>query len=241
MANKIILTTSQRGEITEGKNKGDYTTMGDTVTYVFPILEDFSIDYISNFEGMLTGIPGLGKIVQIMEMMQSLGKAGGGITKGMLQTEQFLEAPRWRSTEPPKFIVKILLYTKTDVYKDVWKPAKELISLSILQKLPDGTYVTPGLNLNSLSVAGKGAQAPEEKALKTRGQFVSVSIPGIIYLPMAYIEKVTPNFSKEVAYSTFFMGNFPIWAEIELSITGVFPATSEFLDMVVSRVSSGGR
>lgn len=241
MANKIILTLSTTESTKTGTGKDatvSTTTVGNSKTYIYPILEDFQVEYQSDFDNMLDGLPGLTKIIDIMNTLSAVLSLGGTTTPGKLSMDQLLNSPRWKQTHPPKFVVKILLYTKTDVYKDVWLPAKELITLSILKKIDNKNYATPGMNLNALSTA---ASKEDVSTTKTRGQFVSVTIPGIIYLPMAFVDKVSPTFSKEVAYSSLYQQNFPLWAEIELSITGCYPANSELLDLVTdARGKTGG-
>lgn len=239
MANVVIIQKLQ----TETTGTGLSTTRkktadGEDELLVFPLLEDVTFDYSSEIGSMLDNIPGLSTITNIMSMINSFTALGGSTSSGNLSMEQLMDGPRWKKTNPVKFPVKILLYTKTDVYKDVWLQAKEFIEMSILKKVKESGgnsyYITPGLNLNDLDAANNSAKK-DVKGLK--GNYISIEIPGMVYLPMAFIEKVTPVFSKEVCKSNnpkfgATGKNFPIWCELELSVTGVYPATSEFLDMV---------
>lgn len=238
MAN-IVIIQKLNSEVTKTKTGSAIsTTKQKDGEYVYPLLEDVTFDYSSEIGSMLDNIPGFSTITNIMSMMNSFAATGGSATEGNLSMEQLMEGPRWKKTNPVKFPIKILLYTKTDVYEDVWLPAKEFISMSILTKIKDGKkgyYITPGLNLNDLDAANK---SKDKGPGGLKGNYISVEIPGMVYLPMAFIEKVTPAFSKEVCVSnsnnppSIRGKKFPIWCELELNITGVYPATSEFLDMV---------
>lgn len=231
MANVIIINKLQSKMTSRGKGNNAKTTVDNinAGTFVYPLTEDVTFDYQSEIGGMLDGVPGLSKLTDLMSTVNSITATGGRTSKGNIAMEQFMSGPRWKSTNPVKFPVKILLYTQDDAYKDVWLRAKNLISMSILTYDRDSkTYITPGLNINDIKGADPKKKGPE----RLTGNYISVEIPGMLYLPMAFIEKVTPNFSKEVCWSHEIKKNFPIWCEVELNITGVYPATTEFLDMV---------
>ena len=59
------------------------------------------------------------------------------------------------------------------------------------------------------------------------GRFVSVEIPGVIYLEKAIIESVRPTISKEVTES-----GFPLWMLLEITFEGMYPANTGDLDNV---------
>ena len=50
-------------------------------------------------------------------------------------------------------------------------------------------------------------------------KLVSLEIPGILYLELAVIERAIPTFSKQITDSSY-----PLWAIVETTFMGVFPA-----------------
>ena len=56
-------------------------------------------------------------------------------------------------------------------------------------------------------------------------RYISVFIPGIIYIPYGFLETVRPTFSRQITES-----GFPLWGEADITIHSMFPASQEMFD-----------
>ena len=181
---------------------------------VSSLLEDITIDVQSQFGSYGEMVPGLSNIVHLMS---TLSATGGKVGEGILNFTNQLDAARWERTDPTRVTVKLGFFTKDNPYLDVVEPVASLTSLSILAYDPvNKSYSVPGINLkDSSNFTKKSGNSSNFVGSK----FCSVWIPGIIYLPIAYVEKATPTYSKQVTEEYY-----PLWSTLELILTSTYPA-----------------
>jgi len=197
---------------------------------VFPLTDDPQIELASQFQNLSDLLPG--QIQSLMNFMQTVGKAGGGVGK-TVTTMQTL--PLWNGTDPLRLVAKLIFYVKDDPKEDVWKPVNEIASQAILKK--DGKrWKTPGASFKSFSnmMKDKKTQNTDKNPMSAnKFNYVSVEIPGVVYLPIALIMSAKPTFSKEVT-----IDNYPLWAVLDVEIRSIVPANDVMLQQ--SKPISGG-
>lgn len=195
----------------------DYNRVEDPMD--FPLLEDVTPEIISEFGSFSDVVP---KFADILDFA-TIASAGitGGAPESVLSTKNLFDVPRWKKTNPIKLVAKLVFYTKKDPEGDVFLPMKKIIAHSILSYNGDGTYSVPGISLASV----KAFQKDGESGFSKNSKLVSIGIPGVIHLQVAIIERAIPTFSKEITES-----GFPLWGQLDLTVTGVFPANTKNFD-----------
>ena len=199
----------------------------------FPLTKDVLLETKSQFSSMGEVIPSVAKVFDYATLI-SAGMTGT-VGAGLIETKNLFDIKRWTKTDPLIFTADLLLYTKTDPYKDVYEPAKLLIDQVILSKDNTGRFTVPGISAASLSDF-QGEISPAENV---RAKLVTVWIPGMLYLPIAMIESVQTTFSKEITDS-----GYPLWASINVNIESIMPANSDFFDdvkVLIGEVGTGMR
>jgi hypothetical protein len=193
----------------------------EKIIFELPLIEDVSVDVQSQFGSYGDMVPGLSNMIHLVS---TLSASGGAVGEGILNLTNQLDAQRWDRTDPTRLTVKLGFFVKDKPYENVIYPVSTLVGMSILTyNAKDKNYSVPGINLKDMSNF--------TKKLGQSGNFVgskfcSVLIPGIIYLPVAYIEKATPTYSKQVTENSY-----PLWATLELTFVSTFPALeSDFKD-----------
>jgi len=160
-------------------------------------------------------VPGLSNIIHLVSTISS---SAGSIGEGLLGLTNQLDAARWEKTDPIRLSVRLGFFTKDDSFANVVEPVQTLVGMSILTyDAQNKRYATPGMNLKNMSDFTKQKGKSTEGFLGSK--FCSVVIPGIVYIPIAYIEKATPTFSRQVTER-----DMPLWATLELLLVGTFPA-----------------
>jgi hypothetical protein len=226
MANKLILTYNSTYEETTEVGAEIFSSgiKNHLVSRFFTLLDMVQIENISEYFSLSTVCPELSRLVTIA------GKASAGITGGigggLLDFTNIMDAPIWQNTKPLSIVLKLGLFTETDAYKDVWKPSIDLIGMSILTKQPNGQYLAPGLNLNNLKDFMGGAKKKADAEEQFMGaKLVSIDIPGVVYIPVAVVNRVTPTYSKQITDQ-----GYPLWVDLDCQFTGTIPATTEFYE-----------
>jgi hypothetical protein len=104
------------------------------------------------------------------------------------------------------------------------------MGFTVLYKVPNqDLFKLPGINLANLgSYLKPGADKKNKSSLLQNGRFVTVEIPGVIYLQRAMIESIRPTVSKETTAS-----RFPLWMNLEIIFESLFPANTQMIDDIV--------
>jgi hypothetical protein len=208
---------------------------GETIPLEYPIYEDFQIEANTEFSSFAELAPTIDSLVNLGNMVSS---TGGGVGPAGLGLRSILDAPRWQKTNPVKITIDMFFYTKEDPVKDVLFPINTLLGAHVLKKSSDGKRVlVPGINAgNSKEIdkiiknIGKEEKAAfideaggEDKLKKfLSGQYnsiFSVIIPGVVYLPAAFIFAIQPTYSKQVTAK-----GYPLWAQANVQIQSITPA-----------------
>lgn len=191
---------------------------------IFPLMSPITIEIISAFETLSGMVPMLDKI---SDVMVTLASVTGQASTGTLNFQNMLDVPRWTKTQPIKLVTELHFFAQENAVDDVVRKMHDLINFSIPSyDQNSNTFFLPGINLSNISQTKIQTKENEKLPIK-KGKFVSVNIPGIIYLPVAIMMKAMPTFSNEVTES-----GSPLWGKLDIEIQGVSPATSLDLDRV---------
>lgn len=203
---------------------------GNRTTGIFPLLEDPVIELASSFTSMADLIPG--SIMNLINLMDKFSRSGG--TAGTWTTD-VKQLPLWERTEPLKLTTKLLFYTKTDPEADVWQPMQDIAKNPILRITPGGGYKTPGISFATYGKVKKAAKQKSQnrtssisaagKPLDLGINYVSLEIPGIVYLPVALVTSAKPTYSKEITESAY-----PLWGSLDVEIRSILPANNKMLE-----------
>ena len=211
------------------QNKGDASK--EILTH--PILDDIMIEATSEFSGYGDFAPTISTLTDLVTAYQG---SGGSVGQGTFALRQILDMQRWTKTSPIKITLQVLFYTQTDAEKDVVKPINELWGLHLPRLTQGGKIKIPGMNATNmkyidesfnLDKAAQEASAEEKQALKSieassdtvYNSIFSVIIPGIVYVPYAFLYSFRPTYSKQTTKR-----GFPLWAQGELQIQGISAA-----------------
>ena len=203
-------------------------------SYISPLTEDIQFQLQTQFGTMGDGLGRIGSMISTVAQVQSA--LSGSLSPGISTLNNMVDLPRWKSTDPLKINVKMHFYTKTDPYLDVIVPTRLLSTLSILSvdytKNPP-QIITPGASVKYLSKVNaegttqqttlkpkKKIEKLTEKEFESGSKLISVEIPGIVYLSVAYVESAIPTYSKHITSS-----GYPLWADVDLQISSFTPAT----------------
>lgn len=234
MSNRAFLLF--RSEVESSKPDGKKTR-----TIEIPLIDDFTLDITTNFQKASDLLGGgfadtIQRLMQIQTAMSS-----------QTPTMKFLfDLLVWDNTEPFKFNLEAIFYTKYDPVADVLEPVIDLLSMCMLSVKGNNFYV-PGVSLRTLkkfwkvptdSKTSSGGSSERLKPITTSledtlGKSVEESyadgfskvallwIPGVILLEKAIITSVKPTFSKEITEN-----EVPLWAKVDIEVTSVMPANT---------------
>ena len=201
-----------------------------SIPWDFPLLDDVVLEAGSEWSSFTEDLGWVGEAVTTVVKINALY---GNVSEFNIGVQNVMEASRWKKTNPFRFSVRIPLYTKTDPRTDVYDKYKALMGYTILKKnLNSASYKVPGINLANIANYINSKETDKTKLLLDGGRFVSVDIPGVVYLERALIESIRPTISKEVTES-----GYPLWMLLEITFVSLFPANTEMLDMVKGRTS----
>jgi hypothetical protein len=216
---------------------------GTSYTMEAPCTEDIVIDAKSSFSSFGELVPGAAGLVSMVNTITAGMNSNVGV--GMLNLTNALDVPRWQKTEPVRVSLDMNFYIKTDPYEDVWRPTMLIMAMQVLsENRSEGgdsvtSYITPGVSLATMGkVQSKGGfsdgapkldidgmetpPAPKPDEYPNNAKLCSLYIPGIVYIPLAYVESANPTWSKQLT-----IGGFPLWSKVNLQVTGLFPAVFE--------------
>jgi len=204
-----------------------------------PITEDFQIETATEFSTFGDLCPTISSLVDVGNMLSSSGGTVGSTGLGL---RSILDAPRWTKTNPVKITVDMFFYTKTDPLTDVLDPMTLLIGSHILRTGDKKQVLVPGLNAKNVrsidqeikDIKDKGGEEITDQQKKEMQKIIdqqqdsifSVVIPGVIYLPAAFVFSVSPTYSKHVTEN-----GYPLWASANVQIQSLVPAFIEFFKM----------
>jgi len=197
-----------------------------------PIMDDIAIEAVSEFQS-------IGDLVPTADSIVTLLTATGAGTNSTSQTavlaRSILDAPRWTKTNPVKITIDLHFYTETDSKKDVVDKMNILLGLHVLSIDTMGVLKIPGFNAKNIKDVKEtltktdknksvGISIPKKATTKdvssAQTKNISVLIPGIVYLPLAFIYAITPTYSK---FKT--SKGLPLWATASLQIVSLTPAS----------------
>jgi len=213
--------------------------LASTLTY--PIMEDFQIETSTEFSNFAELCPTISSLVDLGITYESA--SSGGVSTAGFNIRSILDAPRWQRTNPVKITLDMFFYTKTNPVTDVLIPMNALLGAH-LPRFVEGKIKVPGLNATNVSDVNKIIGAAKEKSTalieelgggKTgekelrnilESQYsalFSVLIPGVVFLPVAFIFAIAPTYSKHVTEK-----GYPLWASANLQIQSLTPALAEY-------------
>lgn len=233
MANKIYIEYySYEKEVDynvpeEGSSLAQHQILSNANILELPLLDDVKIESASQFSGYSEMIPKIGDIVNFVTGVSS--GITGEISSELLDLKNKFDLPKWQKTDPIKINVNLGFFTKTDSWKDVYKPVKDIIGMSILSKDPNDetSYIVPGISVNTMKeYTLKSKQGKEQPAINDlKAKIIAVEIPGIVYIPLAYVEMAMPTYSKQQTEQ-----GFPLWCSLDCIFSSVSPATTEMFN-----------
>jgi hypothetical protein len=185
-----------------------------------PLLENIAIEAKSTFSTFGEMMPGITAAKDAAIGLKAT--MAGGLQESELNIANKFDLKRWQKTEPVRISTKIAFHSKEDAKKDVFDQMIKLLSYAILSKEDSGgkvTYITPGISAAAMAQikAGQTSSLP--------AKLIAFEIPGIVYIPVALIESANPVYSKERTQS-----GFPLWGTIDLVVTSVYPANTEYFE-----------
>ena len=208
-----------------------------------PIMDDIPIEAVSEFSTFGDLVP---MIDQVVTLLTAYGSGKGQTSDTALLARGILDAPRWTKTNPVKITVDLHFYNKTSSLDDVITPMNTLLGLHLISMNENRTYKIPGFNAKNITalrdvIANKqskkedivaatkaldlafGGEERAETIMKSmEDTTISVLIPGIVYLPIAYIHSITPTYSKFITDA-----GYPLWATANVQIVSLSPAMFE--------------
>lgn len=198
-----------------------------------PMLDDFMIEAQTEFTSYADLAPTISSLTDLANTFST--GSGGTVTKGGFELRQVLDMQRWTKTSPVRITTQLLFYTKTDAEKDVVDQVNQLWGLH-LPKFVNKQIRVPGMNAqnaNKIEEAYKTLTKEDKEtfdethgkdfAKKTKGlqynSLFAVIIPGVVYIPYAFLNNCRPTYSKQTTKR-----GFPLWATVEVEIQGISAA-----------------
>lgn len=161
---------SDRFSLSKTESDGDNNSKLKEITLYLDILEDFSYDIKSNFQGYadaISSISGIaGSILSFFEKMNQLSAIGGKSSA----MQEYMKFQVWKDTEPFRMSFKFVLETKNDPFIDVYAPAMALCSMAILSPVSDNNSVvfyTPGVNSGGMKALDRKPETTTPAAAPT--------------------------------------------------------------------------
>jgi hypothetical protein len=201
-----------------------------------PILDDFQVEAVSEFGSISELVPTLDTVVSLVTAVESAGS--NRTSRTAVLARSVLDGQRWLKTNPVKLTLDLHFYTETDAKKDVIDKMNILLGLHILRFDSKSGLVIPGINSKNVAEIAKtltdkknekktvtpsipilDTGSAQETLKNTPNNTISVLIPGVIYLPLAFIYAIQPTYSK---FRTD--GGYPLWATANVQIYSFGPA-----------------
>ena len=212
----------------------------ESATMTYPITEDFQIETSTEFSSFGDLCPTISSLVDVGNMLTTTGN--GVVTDTGLNLRSILDAPRWTKTNPVKITVDMFFYTKEKAKEDVVDAINILIGSHVLSQDDKGKTRVPGINASNVKsidemqaeITANGGEALSKtekdnintQLQKQKNSMFSVLIPGVVFLPYAFIFSISPTYSKHVTEN-----GYPLWASANVQIQSVMPAFVEYFKM----------
>jgi hypothetical protein len=208
-----------------------------------PIIDEIQIEAVSEFSDFASLVPSVDQVVTILTAYSS---TGGTVSGGLAGMRAVLDAQRWTKTLPTRIQVTLHFFVKTNPKVDVADKMNTLLGLHILREDPTqkGKFYLPGISMRNANTIYKdisGEKIPEKKPptpkdkdeekllANTKSAVFSLLIPGVVYLPYAYISAITPKWGNQETAS-----KIPLWARADVTFSSVGPSQSRhFTDGVM--------
>ncbi len=229
-----VISGYEPAKTIKGKTLADTKTTPAKTTYeevmVFPLFEDFKMEVGSDFTSFGDMF---GSIASLLSKgVEFYAGATGTTTEGLANFQNILDVPRWDRTRPIKFQLTLPFFTMNNPKTDVIDPMNKIINLTILTyNKSSKTFSIPGLSASVMKQATKEANTNNkdkstiEKLVGPSAKLISIRIPGIIYMPLAFVREAVPTYSKQVVNDRG--KDYPLWGKLECQIEGLYPALDE--------------
>ena len=237
----------------------------------FLLQEDFTVEAKSEFGTFGDLIPGVFRqLIDLATAFNATGdKLGKGVVymNNVLDLKRWTKTPppviqctlKFYTKEdviedvwlPMNLFVSLGILTR-DKSGNFVNPAPSLNSVGKISTLLSGKS-NPPKDIKGNTVIGTKdyvKQSLKEKILKNgfvdsfstiQSKIVSVWIPGIIYIPFAFVENCQPRYSNQVVIDNETGMEYPLFGELQLSISGISSAIDDFfLDSNRVRVDTTG-
>jgi hypothetical protein len=182
-----------------------------------PLLDDVLIEVQSQFSSFGEMVPQVQSVLQLATSVQS--NITGQVAGSLLHLLNKFDIATWKKTDPLRFQTTLTFYAgQNGAYEDVFRPMTDITNYVMLTKTGN-SYRTPGVNLKTIAKSGVSASAG--------ARLVSVFIPGMVYVPQAFIRSARPTFSKYITTA-----GFPVWGKIDVQFESLIPASDLIWDNV---------
>ena len=231
--------------------------IGANITFSAICQEDINVQAISQFSRISDLVPAMSELVNLITT--SGGVINEQVSEAMGWVKNALDVPIWNKTEPVKLALDLNFFVQTSGYGDVWRPTMLLQSMCVLSKKRNGTLATPGFSLRSIGKIYESVKESDVKKLQKNeakvdsrsrdlslveksfpsdypvsSKLCSIYIPGIVYIPIAFIESIQVTWSKQLTDK-----GYPIWSRVNCQFTGASASVFEdnFLSICPKPVS----
>lgn len=237
--NPFQITTSAGEKATLGLKSDSDIDKAERETIILPLAEEISPKIETSFKTPREYFPSI--FTQVEDIMKLFSTGSGSTRSDGASLTNFLDVPLWDKTQPLTIDLKFQLFTETDPYSDVVRPAMGLSSLNMLSPFPGkpDRFAVPGVSFSSIRSAFKNennksvAVAGDESNFKKESKLISIEIPGVMYLNYAFIEKADPVFSTEITSS-----GFPLWCDLTMTVKSLRPANTNMFAYAGTSYSS---
>lgn len=231
MANKIYLEYNSYEDEAQFGSKSDLISptswymIPNSNVLELPLLEDIKIDSSSKFTSWNEMLPKIGELINLATSATT--GVTGTVDAGLLDLKNKFDLPKWQSTDPITVNVTLGFFTKTDPYYDVYLPVKQILGLSILSKDPneESLYRVPGISLNTMkeyTLQSSSGGVGEITVDTLKAKLLAFEVPGVIYVPLAYVSQAFPTYSKQITESVI-----PLWCSLDCTFVSISPATTD--------------
>lgn len=219
--------------------------IGADITFSAICQEDINVQAISQFSRISDLVPGMNELVNLITTANAL--TDEMISEKMGWVKNALDVPIWSKTEPVKLALDLNFFVQTSGYGDVWRPTMILQSMCVLSKKKNGMLATPGFNFTSIGKMKKSVKESDVKKLQENAakadsisrdlsmveksfpsdypvlsKLCSIYVPGIVYIPIAFIESIQVTWSKQLTDK-----GYPIWSKVNCQFTGASASVFE--------------
>ena len=219
--------------------------IGADITFSAICQEDINVQAMSQFSRISDLVPGMNELVNMITTAK--GAINSEISSAMGWVKNALDAPIWNKTEPVKLALDLNFFVQTSGYGDVWRPTMLLQSMCVLSKKRNGALATPGFNQRTIGKLEESVKESDVKKLQKNAaeadsksrdlslveksfpsdypvlsKLCSIYVPGIVYIPIAFIESIQVLWSKQLTDR-----GYPIWSKVNCQFTGASASVFE--------------